>query len=162
MPWTAQSSKRPGLDKELALRPPQTFVGNGPNTVSESTVSNTELSEFFCPHRVPGRELSELLSVYYLCAKANSPSFRQNSPSLPQNSVSSLFRNSTLETVFRPFPISRSFPSFSENDFSAVDTQTAVLVSIAKVWISAPDSQTSVCLGSKKCMWKMFLCFVCS
>ena len=32
------------------------------------------------------------------------PSFSQNSPSLPQNSVSSLFRNSTLETVFRPFP----------------------------------------------------------
>ena len=30
--------------------------------------------------------------------------FSQNSPSLPQNSVSSLLRNSTLETVFRPFP----------------------------------------------------------
>ena len=28
----------------------------------------------------------------------------QSSPSLPQNSVSSLFRNSALETVFRPFP----------------------------------------------------------
>ena len=39
-----------------------------------------------------------------LCAKANSPSFSQNSPSLPQNSVSSVLRNSTLETVFRPFP----------------------------------------------------------
>ena len=59
---------------------------------------------FFGPHRVPGRELSELLSPYYLCAKGNSPSFSQNSPSLAQNSVSSLFRNSTLETVFRPFP----------------------------------------------------------
>ena len=80
------------------------LVGNGPNTVSESTVSNTELSEFFWAHRVPGSELSEFLSAYYLCAKANSPSFSQNSPSLPQNSVSSLFRNSTLETVFRPFP----------------------------------------------------------
>ena len=33
---------------------------NGPNTVSESTVSNTELSEVFGPHRVPGRELSRL------------------------------------------------------------------------------------------------------
>ena len=31
--------------------------------------------------------------------------------------------------------------------FSGVDTQTAVLVSIAKVWISAPDTQTSVILG---------------
>ena len=28
----------------------------------------------------------------------------QNSPSLPQNSLRSLFRNSTLETVFWPFP----------------------------------------------------------
>ena len=30
---------------------------------------------FCCPHRVLGRELSEILSAYYLCAKANSPSF---------------------------------------------------------------------------------------
>ena len=37
-----------------------TRIGNGPNTVSQSTVSNTELSEFFVgPHRVLGRELSE-------------------------------------------------------------------------------------------------------
>ena len=62
-------------------------MGNGANTVSGSTVSNTELSEFFGAHRVPGRELSEFLSAYYLCAKANSPNSPQNSPSLPQNSV---------------------------------------------------------------------------
>ena len=62
------------------------LVGDGPSTVSESTVSNTELGEFFGP-RVPGRELSEFLSAYYLCTKANSPSFSQNSPSLLQNSV---------------------------------------------------------------------------
>ena len=35
-------------------------IGNGPKTVSP----NTELSEFFGPHRVPGRELSEFLSAY--------------------------------------------------------------------------------------------------
>ena len=52
-------------------------IRDGPNTVSENTVSNTELSEFFGPHRVPGRELSEFLSAYYLCDKANSPSFRR-------------------------------------------------------------------------------------
>ena len=57
--------------------------GNGPNTVSESTVSNTELSEVFGPHRVLGRDLSEFLSGYYLCAEANSPSLSRNSPSLP-------------------------------------------------------------------------------
>ena len=50
-----------------------------------------ELSELFCPHRALGRELSEFLSAYYLCAKANSPSFfSDSSPSLPQDSVSSL------------------------------------------------------------------------
>ena len=67
-------------------------IRDRPNTVSESTVSNTELSEFFCPHRVLERELSEFLSAYYLCAKVNSPSFSQNSPS-------SLFRNSTLQRM---------------------------------------------------------------
>ena len=38
---------------------------------------------FFGAHWVPGSELSEFLSAYYLCAKANSTSFSQNSPSLP-------------------------------------------------------------------------------
>ena len=51
------------------------IVGNGPNTVLESTVSDTELSELFGPHRVPERELSEFLSAYYLSVRANSPSF---------------------------------------------------------------------------------------
>ena len=55
-----------------------THYGDGPNTVSESTVSNTRLSEFLCPHQVPARELSELLSVYYLCDKANSTEFLQS------------------------------------------------------------------------------------
>ena len=40
--------------------------------------------ELFGPHRVVVREISELLSDYYLCDKATSPSFSQNSPSLPQ------------------------------------------------------------------------------
>ena len=60
--------------------------------VSEGTVSNTELSEFFGPQRVPGRELSELLSPFYLCANATSTSFSLNSPSLAQNSVNFLSR----------------------------------------------------------------------
>ena len=59
-------------------------LGDGPNAVSESPVSNTQLSESFCPRRAPVRELSEFLSAYYLCAQANSPSFSQNSLSLPQ------------------------------------------------------------------------------
>ena len=49
--------------------------GNGPHTVSESTVSNTELSEFFGPHRVPGRELSEFLSAYFLVCQSELTEF---------------------------------------------------------------------------------------
>ena len=41
-------------------------VGDGPNTVSENTVSNTKLGEFLGPHRVPDREreLSEFLLAF--------------------------------------------------------------------------------------------------
>ena len=59
---------------------------------------------FQTPNSVSFLGLTEFRGANF-CAKANSPSFSQNSPSLPQNSVSSLLRNSTLETVFRPFPI---------------------------------------------------------
>ena len=57
-------------------------IGIGPKKVSECMVANTELSEFFGPHGVPGRELSEFFSAFYVGAKANSPSFSQNSLSL--------------------------------------------------------------------------------
>ena len=43
--------------------------GDGPNTVSESTVSNAELSEFLGPHQVAGKERSEFLSAYYYVPK---------------------------------------------------------------------------------------------
>ena len=49
----------------ILVRPSSTFFGSRPNTVSGSTVSNTELSEFLAPHRVPWRELSEFLSAYF-------------------------------------------------------------------------------------------------
>ena len=41
----------------------------------------------------------------------------------------------------------RVFPRTILENFSAVDTQTAVLVSTAEVWISAPDTQTPIFLG---------------
>ena len=41
----------------------------------------------------------------------------------------------------------RVFPRTISENFSGVDTQTAVLVSTAEVWISAPDTQTPVFLG---------------
>ena len=82
-----QHLKKEKKDQNRNLRPIPALIGDGPNTVSGSTGSNTELSEFFGAHWVPGSELSEFLLAYYLCVKANSPSFSQNSPSLPQNSV---------------------------------------------------------------------------
>ena len=43
--------------------------------------------------------------------------------------------------------------------FSAVDTQTAVLVSTAEVWISAPDTQTPIFLGFLGIhSWLWFFC----
>ena len=96
--WRGAQNSRFGASK----RP---IFGDGPNTLSESTVSNTELSEFFGPHRVSGRELSEFLSAYYLCAKANSPTFSQNSPSLLQNSV--LAKQYSARFLYFPAPMKR-------------------------------------------------------
>ena len=76
------------------------WTGDGPNTVLENTVSSTDLSRIFRPSPSSGREITEFLSAFNLCAKANSPTFSKTS--LTQNSVSSLFRNSTLDIVFRP------------------------------------------------------------
>ena len=86
-------SFRPYEDKVSSLGP--CSVGKRPDTVSESTVLNTKLSEFFRP--------------YYWCATANSPTF------FSQNSVSSLLQNSPLETVFRPFPATWIFISELSN-----------------------------------------------
>ena len=75
--------------------------GDGPNTVSESTVSKTKLSKFLWSSPSSGQRLN---------AKPNSPHFLAELAELLQNSVSSLFRKSTLETVFCLFPmIDRDF-----------------------------------------------------
>ena len=65
----------------------------------------------FGPLGKSGRELSEFLSVSFGVSKSEPHQVFQNSPMLPQNSVSSLFRNSTLETAFDPFPIMGRFPA---------------------------------------------------
>ena len=70
----------------------EAILGERPNTVSESTVSNTELSEFFALTEFGGESSLSSSQPMILCAKANSPSFSQNSPSLPPNSVSSLLQ----------------------------------------------------------------------
>ena len=61
------------------------IIRNGPNAVSESMG--------FRP-MICGSKWGEM----------SSQSSSQSSPSLPQNSVSCLFRNSTHETIFCPFP----------------------------------------------------------
>ena len=85
------------------------LIGNGPNTVSESTVSNTELSEFFCPRRVPGTELSEFLSAdLFVCQSELTEFFAELSvfaPKLSETQCALFLRNSTLKTVLSPFPI---------------------------------------------------------
>ena len=59
--------------------------GNGPNTVSESTISDTELSEFFAltEFRAENSVSSSQLIICVLNL-ANSPSFLQNSSRLPK------------------------------------------------------------------------------
>ena len=53
----------------------------------------------------------------------------------------------------------RVFPRMILENFSAVDTQTAVLVSTAEVWISALDTQTPIFLGFLGIhSWLWFFC----
>ena len=73
-------------------------VGDGPNTVSESTVSNTKLSEFvlvLAEFRGEGSvSSSEPISVCVCVCQSKLTEFFAELTELPQNSVSSLFRNS--------------------------------------------------------------------
>ena len=68
--------------------------------VSESTGSNTELSEFVWPSLSSGGELSEFNSAHYLCAKVNSPSFlwTEFDAELSEFSLSKQYSVSFLET----------------------------------------------------------------
>ena len=72
------------------LRVATDIIGDRPTTVSEGTVSSTELREFSGPHQGPEEKsvssFQPSLFVYQ--------SFSSSSPSLAQNSVISLFRNS--------------------------------------------------------------------
>ena len=54
---------------------PPTHLGDGPNTVLESTVSNTGLSEFFGLTEFRGANSVSSSQPIIFCAKANSPSF---------------------------------------------------------------------------------------
>ena len=108
-------------------------IGNRPNIRFRRVRFQTPSSVRFLAldHRVPGRELSEFLSAYSLCAKASSPSFRRIHwvyPKTQWGSVSSLLRNSTLETVFRLFPIKRL--RLRSVYVSVLDSRTAKL----RIW----------------------------
>ena len=52
------------------------------------------------------------------------------------------------ELALRPPRTCEKISDILRTTFSAVDTQTAVLVSTPKVWISGPDTQSSICIGS--------------
>ena len=60
------------------------FVGDGPDTVSESTTSDTGLSEFLPSTSSRERTRQVPLSLLCVCAKVNSASGFQNQPSLPK------------------------------------------------------------------------------
>ena len=77
-------------------------IGNRPNTASESTVPNAELSEFFDPHQVPAggeRPQRVPLGLVFVC-QSELTEFCQNSPSLLQNSESSLFSETALSKQY--------------------------------------------------------------
>ena len=74
-------------------------LGHGPNTVLESTVFNTELSENVGLHRVPGRPLGLL----FVCQSELSEFFAELTEFAKK--LSSLLWNSTFKTIFRPCPI---------------------------------------------------------
>ena len=91
-----------------AVCPNSSFFGNGPNTVSESTASNTELSEFFGPHRAPGRELSEFLSAYDLCQSEVTEFFAELTEfaaELSQSSLPKQYSRNSIPPAFRPLPV---------------------------------------------------------
>ena len=81
----------------------------GSNTVSESMVSNAKLSEFLALTEFRGESSMSSSQPITVCANTNSRSFSQNSPCLPENSISLLFQNPILDTLFRPFSNSRRF-----------------------------------------------------
>ena len=62
--------------------------GNGPNTVSESTVLNTELSEFLALTELRGENSVSSSSPIICVPKRTHRGFSQSSPSLPQHPVS--------------------------------------------------------------------------
>ena len=76
---------------------------------------------FFWPSQSSGRELSEVLSAYHLCAKrAHRVFFSQDSPSLAQNSVSPLFQEGETHPAKKPPPPNKS--AVCANNFGTVDT----------------------------------------
>ena len=67
------------------------------NTVSESTVSNTELSEFFVPSLSSGERAQRVrLSLLLVCKSKLTEFSAELTKFAPQRSVSSLFQNRTL------------------------------------------------------------------
>ena len=76
------------------------------DTVSESTVSNPEVSENFEPHRVPGTELSEFMSAYVCQSELTEFFIAELTEFALELGELYLFRDSTLEAVLRLFPSS--------------------------------------------------------
>ena len=86
------------------------LIRDGTNTVSETTVSNTGLSEFFGPHSSMGGNSASSFQPLICTPNANSQSFfpelTEFAAELSEFCLQKQYsRNCILETVLRPLPI---------------------------------------------------------
>ena len=108
------------------------LFGNGPNTVSESTVSNTELSEFLLPSPSSGEGAQWVpLSLLFVCQSELTEFFffffSQNSPTFTQDTV-------RLSEFSSPKQYSRnSIPPVSSL-FSTCPTATTTTTTQTHIW----------------------------
>ena len=91
-----------------------------------------------------------------LCGRCN---FKIACQKLSWNLTAGFLSRAGAETPLNFREKFRVFPRTILESFSGVDTQTAVLVSTAEVWISAPDTQTPIFLGFLGIhSWLWFFC----
>ena len=92
-----------GAKEKGSVEPNVRLLGNWPNTVSESTVSNTELSEFFGATEFRGANSASSFQPIICVQKRTHRVFRRThrvSPKTQWGSVSSLLRNSQYSARF--------------------------------------------------------------
>ena len=85
------------------------YVGDGPNIVSASTVSNTELGELFRPRWLSGSELSGSLSLLLMCQRRLNEVLAELTKFARKLSEFSLPKQYSRNSVSRPDSCSADF-----------------------------------------------------